>query len=130
VRFSNKEARLRANTVQRIRILTKPGKECLSVPESAVQEDEEQPTVVIVTDVKTTKNAEGKEETTGEARRLQAVLGVRDRNLHSVEILRLEDPEKDPTKKWNRDVKDALFVVEGAHGLQTGDAVKLEVEGD
>ena len=28
------------------------------------------------------------------------------------------------------EVKDALFVVEGGHGLQTGDAVKLEVETD
>jgi multidrug efflux pump subunit AcrA (membrane-fusion protein) len=130
VRFSNKEAHLRANRVLRLRVLMKPGKECLSLPESAVQEDEVPPTVVVVTDVKTTKNAEGKEETTGVARRLQVTLGLRDRTLHQVEIVSLEDPEKDPAKKWQGEIKDALFVVEGGTGLQTGDAVKLEVEGD
>jgi RND family efflux transporter MFP subunit len=130
VRFSNKEAHLRANRVLRIAILTKPGRECLSLPVAAVQEDEEKPTVVIVTDVKTVKNADGKEDTVGVARRLEVVLGVRDRKLQQVEIVSLSDPEKDPEKKWHGEVKDALFIVEGAQGLQTGDAVKLEVEGD
>jgi RND family efflux transporter MFP subunit len=128
VRFANKEAHLRANRVLRIRILTRPTKECLSLPESAVMEDEEPPTVVIAENVKTEKNKEGKEETTGVARRLQVELGVRDRTLHQVEILRLIDPEKDPAKKWQGDMKDALFVVEGGPGLQTGDSIKLEVE--
>lgn len=130
VRFSNKEAHLRANRVLRIRILTGPGQECLNIKEPAVQEDDEQPTVVIVTDVKMGTNADGKEETTGIARRMKVVLGRRDRTLHQVEIVRLEDPEKDPAKRWTGEVKDALFVVEGGHGLQTGDAVKLEVETD
>jgi hypothetical protein len=130
VRLSNKGVGLRANRVLRVRILTAPGRECLSIKESAIQEDEEQPTVVIVTDVKTGPNAEGKDETAGIARRMKVVLGARDRNLHQVEILRLEDPEKDPAKRWTGELKDALFVVEGAQGLQTGDAVKLEVEGD
>ncbi len=130
VRLSNADAHLRANRVLRVRVLTKPGKECLSLRESAVQEDEETPTVVIVTDVKAGTNAEGKQETTGVARRLKAVLGVRDRTLHQVEIVALEDPEKDPAKRWKGDPKDALFVVEGGQGLQTGDAVKLETEAD
>jgi RND family efflux transporter MFP subunit len=130
VRFSNKEARLRANRVLRVRVLTGPGRECLNIKESAVEEDDEQPTVVIVTDVKTGTNADGKEETTGIARRLRVVLGTRDRTLHQVEIVRLEDPEKDPAKRWAGEVKDALFVVEGGRGLQTGDAVRLEVEAD
>jgi multidrug efflux pump subunit AcrA (membrane-fusion protein) len=130
VRFSNKEALLRANRVLRIRLLTRPARECLSLPEAAVMEDEEPPSLVIVENVKVGKNSEGKEETTGEARRLQVELGVRDRTLHQVEILRLIDPEKDPAKKWQGDIKDALFVVEGAQGLQTGDAVKLEVENE
>ncbi|MBO0697472.1 MAG: HlyD family efflux transporter periplasmic adaptor subunit, partial [Zavarzinella sp.] len=129
-RFSNKEAHLRANRVLRIRILTGPGQECLNIKEPAVQEDDEQPTVVIVTDVKTGTNADGKEETTGIARRMKVVLGRRDRTLHQVEIVRVEDPEKDPAKRWTGEVKDALFVVEGGQGLQTGDAVKLEVETD
>jgi RND family efflux transporter MFP subunit len=130
VRLSNKEAKLKANRVLRIRVLTGPGKECLNIKESAVQEDDEQPTVVIVTDVKVGTNADGKEETTGIARRVKVVLGMRDRTLHQVEIVRLEDPEKDPAKRWTGEVKDALFVVEGGQGLQTGDAVKLEVEED
>jgi len=130
IRFSNKEAHLHANRVLRVRILTKPAKECLSLPESAVLADEEPPTVAIVENVKTEKNAEGKEESTGVARRLQVELGIRDRTLHQVEIVRLIDPEKDAAKKWKGDVKDALFIVEGGNGLQTGDSVKLEVEGD
>jgi len=130
VRFANADAHLRANRVLRIRALTAPGKECLNIKESAVQEDDEQPTVVIVTGVKTGTNADGKEETTGVARRMRVVLGMRDRTLHQVEIVRLEDPEKDPAKKWVVEVKDALFVVEGGQGLQTGDAVKLEADED
>jgi multidrug efflux pump subunit AcrA (membrane-fusion protein) len=130
VRFSNKEARLRANRVLRVRVLTGPGKECLNIKASAVQEDDEQPTVVIVTDVKMGTNADGKEEMAGVARRMKVVLGMRDRTLHQVEIVRLEDPEKDPARRWTGEVKDALFVVESGQGLQTGDAVKLEVETD
>jgi hypothetical protein len=133
VRFSNKEAKLRANRVLRLRVLVKPGRECLSLPETAVQEDEEPPTVVVVEKVKTGKNAEGKEETTGVARRLQVELGVRDRSLHQVEIVRLIDPDKeqkDPEKLWHGEVKDALFVVEGGQGLQTGDSVTLDVDKD
>lgn len=130
VRLANADAHLRANRVLRIRVLTMPGKECLNIKESAVQEDDELPTVVIVTDVKTGTNADGKDETTGVARRMKVVLGMRDRTLHQVEILRLEDPEKDPTKRWAGEVKDALFVVEGGQGLQTGDAVKLEADED
>jgi RND family efflux transporter MFP subunit len=130
VRLANADARLRANRVMRIRVLTGPGKECLNIKESAVQEDDEQPTVVIVTDVKTATNADGKEETTGIARRVKVVLGVRDRTLHQVEIVRLEDPEKDPAVRWTGAVNEALFVVEGGQGLQTGDAVRLEAEAD
>ncbi len=93
-------------------------------------EDEEQPTVVIVENIKTGTNADGKEETTGVARRVQVELGLRDRVLHQVEILRLIDPEKDPEKKWKGDIKEAQFVVEGGQGLQTGDVVKLDVGDD
>ncbi len=126
VRFSNKDVHLRANRVLRVRALTYPTKECLSLPVAAVSEDEEIPTVVVVEDIKTEKNADGKEDTVGTARRLQVTLGVRDRTLHQVEILRLEDPEKDPKKKWQGDMRQAKFVVEGMQGLQTGDRVKLE----
>jgi multidrug efflux pump subunit AcrA (membrane-fusion protein) len=128
VRFSNKDARLPANRVLRISVVTQPVKECLSLPELAVMEDEEKPTVVIVEDIKKEKNADGKEETVGTARRLEAVLGMRDRKNHQVEIVRLEDPDKESKKKWTGEVKDQQFVVEKGLGLQTGDKVKLEVE--
>jgi RND family efflux transporter MFP subunit len=130
VRFNNKEAHLRANRVLRIRVLTQPGKECLSLPEAAVSEDQEVPTVVIVEDIKVEKNDEGKEETVGVARRLQARLGVRDRTNHQVEIVGLEDPDKEAKVKWQGEVKDQQFVVEGGLGLQTGDKVKLQAPDD
>jgi multidrug efflux pump subunit AcrA (membrane-fusion protein) len=130
VRFANKEAHLRSNRVLRIRVQTQPTRECLALPESAMMEDEDPPTVVIVENVQTKKNEDGKEETTGVARRLQVELSLRDRTLHLVQILRLIDPEKDPEKKWKGDMKEAQFVVEGGQGLQTGDAVKLDVGDD
>jgi RND family efflux transporter MFP subunit len=130
VRFDNKQVHLRSNRVLRIRILTQPSRECLALPETAVMEDEETPTVVIVENIETKKNADDKEETAGVARRLQVELGLRDRVLHQVEILRLIDPEKDTEKKWKGDIKEAQFVVEGGQGLQTGDAVKLDLGDD
>jgi RND family efflux transporter MFP subunit len=126
VRFPNRDLKLRANAVVRIRVLTKPGKACWAVPEAALMEDQDPPGVVVVEDVEVKKNADGKEEETGKARRLKVVTGVRDRVLHQVEILRLEDPEK----KWQGDLEHALIVVEKGQGLQTGDAVRLEQDED
>jgi RND family efflux transporter MFP subunit len=130
VRLNNADAHLRANRVMRLRVLTQPGRECLSLPESAVSEDQEAPTVVIVEGIKVEKNADGKEETVGTARRLQVTLGVRDRTLHQVEIVGLEDPDKEAKVKWQGEVKDQVFVVEGGLGLQTGDKVKLDTGED
>ncbi len=130
VRFNNKEAHLRANRVMRLRVLTQPGRECLSLPEAAVSEDQEVPTVVIVEGIKVEKNEDGKEETVGTARRLQVTLGVRDRLLHQVEIVALEDPDKEAKVKWQGEVKDQQFIVEGGLGLQTGDRVKLDTGED
>jgi multidrug efflux pump subunit AcrA (membrane-fusion protein) len=130
VRLSNKQTHFGANRVLHVSVLTTPPKECLALPESAVMEDEELPSVIIVVNVKTATNDEGKEETTGEAKRLQVELGVRDRTLHRVEILRLIDPEKDADKKWKGDLKEAQFVVEGGLGLQSGDNVKLDAGDD
>jgi RND family efflux transporter MFP subunit len=124
VRFPNTDLKLRASAVTRLRVLTQPGKACWAVPESALLEDQDPPGIVVVEDVVVTKNAEGKEEQTGKARRLRAVIGVRDRVLHQVEIVKLEDPEK----KWHGDLEHAQIVVEKGQGLQTGDAVKLEEE--
>jgi hypothetical protein len=87
-------------------------------------EDQEPPVIVVVEDVATTKNADGKDEQTGKARRLQAVIGRRDRLLNQVEIVRLEDREK----KWHGDLEHTLIVIAKGQGLQTGDTVKLEEE--
>jgi RND family efflux transporter MFP subunit len=130
VRFDNKTAHLAANRVLRFNIQTEEGRECLSLPESAVSEDQEVPTVVIVEDVKVEKNDEGKEETIGTARRLQVKLGVRSRTLHQVEILSLEDPDKEAKVKWQGNPKEQQYVVEGALGLQTGDKLKLDAGDD
>ena len=126
IRFPNRDLKLRANSVARVRILTKPGKACWAVPESALLEDQDPPGIVVVEDVKVEKNAEGKDEQTGKVRRLRAVIGIRDRVLHQVEIVRLEDVEK----KWHGDLEQTLIVVEKGQSLQTGDAVKLEEEED
>jgi multidrug efflux pump subunit AcrA (membrane-fusion protein) len=126
VRFPNRDLKMRANAVVRIRVLTQPGKACWAIPEAALMEDQEPPSIIVVEDVETKKNADGKEEETAKARRLQAVIGVRDRVLKQVEIVRLEDPDK----KWKGNLETALVVVEKGHGLQTGDAVRLEVEED
>jgi RND family efflux transporter MFP subunit len=128
VRFTNKTAHLRANRVIRVSVLTAPAKECLALPEAAVSQDEEIPTVVIVEDIKTRKNDEGKNETVGVARRMQVELGVRDRRNHAVEILRLSDAGTESANKWHGDIKETQFVVEGGAGLQTGDALKLDVD--
>ena len=126
VRFPNGELKSRASSVIRVRILTTPGKACWAVPESALLEDQEPPGIVVVEDVAITKNADGKDEQTGKVRRLRAVIGIRDRVLHQVEIVRLEDPEK----KWHGDLEHTLIVVEKGQSLQSGDAVKLEEDED
>jgi RND family efflux transporter MFP subunit len=124
VRFPNGDLKLPANAVVRVRVQTQPGRACWAVPESALIEDQEPPGIVVVEEVETRKNADGKDEQAGKARRLRAVLGVRDRVLHQVEVVRLEDPEK----KWKGDLEHALVVVEKGQGVQTGDAVRLEEE--
>jgi RND family efflux transporter MFP subunit len=190
---NNKDARLPVNAVVQVRVQTKPEKECFAIPEAALMEDSDPPTVVIVELLQVTqkevpvkdlpkpvgealkkdypgadlqraeeivKKSEGlpggnweekiykvqlvtaskepkevfydpagqaaKDEQLGVARRLQAVIGIRDRVLHQVELLRIEDPEK----KWQGDVESALIVTEKGQGLQTGDRVKLQVDDD
>jgi hypothetical protein len=124
VRFPNTELKLRGNTTLRLRIQTDPGKACLTLDESAVMEDQDPPAVIVVEDYKQEKNKDGKEEETGKARKLRVKLGLRDRVLHLVEIVSLDDPEK----KWQGTLDTAKFVVERGRGLRNGDAIKLEVE--
>jgi RND family efflux transporter MFP subunit len=126
VTFPNRELKLRANTVNRLRVLTQPDKPCFAIPEDALMEDTDPPTVVIVEDKVEKALPDGKTEETGKARRLDAVIGVRDRVKQLVEIKRLEDKEK----KWKGDLASAVIVTKKGQGLQTGDAVKLEQEED
>ncbi len=126
VRFPNRDLKLRASSVVRVRILTRPGQSCWAVREAALLEDQDPPGIVVVEDVAVTKNAEGKEEQTGKVRRVKAEIGMRDRVLGYVEIVRLYDDET----KWHGDLEHALIVIEKGQGLQTGDAVKLDEEED
>lgn len=126
IRFPNRDLKLRANTVTRLRVLTKPDKACWAIPEAALMEDSDPPSVVVVENKEEKSLPNGKAEETGVARRLRAIVGVRDRVKKQVEVLRLEDPEK----KWKGDLETAVIVVEKGQGLQTGDAIKLEMEDD
>jgi RND family efflux transporter MFP subunit len=123
VRFPNPNLRLRAYAIVRVHVLTEPEQERLTIPEAALMEDRDVPAVLAVQDVKTESNASGP-ETTGKARKLQAVLGIRDRDLGVVEILGLEDPA---TKKKVAPT-GVLFVTAGGHGLLNDDVVKLQHE--
>jgi len=125
-RFPNKAVGLRGNNTLRIRVLTTPGKAALTLPESAIREDEDPPTVVVVDNYKKEVNKEGKEEETGVARILRVKTGIHDRVLRLVEIISVEDPEK----KWQGDLETARFVTEKGNGLRNGDLIKLEQDED
>ncbi|HYV38172.1 MAG TPA: hypothetical protein VE988_20975, partial [Gemmataceae bacterium] len=130
IRFPNSEMALRANTTLRIRVLTNPGKACLTLPMAAVFEDEDPPTVIVVEDYKVIKiKKDGKEMEieTGKARKLQVKLGIRDRVLGLVEIISVQDPEN----KWQGRLEDApKFVTERGRGLRTDDLIQLQVDED
>lgn len=124
VRFPNTELRLRGNLTRRLRVQTTPGKPALTLPESAIMEDQDPPAVLVVDGYKQEKTKDGKEIETGKARKLQATLGIRDRVLHLVEILSLDDPDK----KWQGTLETAKFIIEKGQGLRNDDPIKLEVE--
>jgi RND family efflux transporter MFP subunit len=126
LRFPNEHLGLRANMMLRVRVLTTPGKACLTLPESALLEDQDPPGVIVVDDYKVVKTKEGKDVETGTARKLRVKIGIRDRGLHLVEIISLEDPEK----QWRGNLEEARFVFERARGLRNGDAIRLEVDED
>jgi multidrug efflux pump subunit AcrA (membrane-fusion protein) len=122
VRFPNQAAGLKSNTITRVQVLTEPEEPRLAIPEAALIEDQDEPMVVVVEDIEKKKNEEGKEERVGKAHRLRAILGVRDRAQHLVEILGLEDPEKHEKVA----IEEVLFITEGGHGLHDDDPVKVE----
>jgi RND family efflux transporter MFP subunit len=121
VRFPNSQMRLRANQVARVLVLTQEPKKRLTIPATCLMEDQDPPLVVVADKVTVKKHPEHGDEEIGEARKLRAYLGIRDRAEQRVEILRLEDA----AAKKDVSVEDALFIVEGGHGLHDGDAVKI-----
>jgi RND family efflux transporter MFP subunit len=123
-RFSNTGRTLRSNVSLRALALTAPGRPALTLPESALMEDQDPPAVIVVEDHHTEKNKEGKEMEVGKARKLRAKVGIRDQVLHLVEILAVDDPEK----KWQGTLDTAKFVVERGQGLRNGDQIRLEEE--
>ncbi len=126
VRFPNREAALRSNAVVRVYVQTQPESPRLIIPEAALLEDQDPPAIVLVREIEVKKDKDGKEEKLGKALKVQAILGIRDREHGLVEVLRLESAEK----KEKVDVQSALVVTEGAHGLQDGDVVKLEEDAE
>jgi RND family efflux transporter MFP subunit len=122
VRFPNPDARMRAHAVVRVAVRTRPEQERPTLPEAAIAEDRDVPTVVAVQDVKTEKKGD-EEVTVGKVRKLHVALGVRDRERGVVEILSLEDP----VNKEKVAPDGLLFVTVGGQGLQNDDEVKLQV---
>jgi RND family efflux transporter MFP subunit len=128
VRFANSKLRLRANAVARVQVETEPEKPRLAIPDSAVMDDQEPPAVIVVEQLKEQTNDEGKTVQVGKAHRLQATVGVRNREWQKVEILALKNPDT----KEKVSVENALFVTKGGQGLRDGDDVVIqeEEEGD
>jgi RND family efflux transporter MFP subunit len=119
VRFPNTDANLRANSVQRVQVLTQPEEMRLAIPEDALLEDQASPMIFVATKIKTVKSPDGRSNAKkiGKALKLQPVLGVRDRDLHLVEILRLQTSDT-----GNRmSIRDVRFIIDGAHGLHDDD---------
>jgi RND family efflux transporter MFP subunit len=114
VRFPNKDVKMRANSVQRVQVQTQPEKLRLAIPEDAILEDEAAPAVLVASQI----NFKDK---SAKAQKLRPVLGVRDRDQHLREIVRLN--AKDTSNRVS--VRDVLFIVEGAHGLHEGDSLFL-----
>jgi len=145
-RMENADRRLRVNSVVRVRLQTEGNDKRFVVPESAVMEDSDPPTLFAVVDVETKKNAEGKDEKFGKALKLNVKLGVRNRDEHWVQVVEAEDDKKTKyvvgkekngkkleLREAARDGKKEgrkldLFITEGNYGLKDGDAVKVAEE--
>jgi RND family efflux transporter MFP subunit len=121
VRLPNTDLKLRASTVARVKILTKPGKVCWAVPEAAVLEDDVQPRIVIVENIEEKTNHDGKEEKVGAARRLRVTLGIHDREKKLIEIVSIGD-------KWQGELENVEVIFDKGRSLETGDVVKFEEE--
>jgi membrane fusion protein, multidrug efflux system len=128
VRFPNAQLGLRGNVTLKVRVLTMPGRAALTLPESALMEDQDPPAVIVVNNYKV-KEEEGKPPVeTGTARKLVAKIGLRDRVNKVVEILSVNDPEE--KDRWQGSLDTAKFVFQRGQGLRNGDEIRLEAEED
>jgi RND family efflux transporter MFP subunit len=125
-RFPNLNRKLRSNVLVRVRVLTEKKSDCITIPEAALLEDQEEPAVLIV-ETEKKKDKEGKEEEEHHAHKRIVKLGLRDRDKHRVEILGLFEVEEDKKKPVPME-KDTLFIVEGGHGLEDDDLVAVKEE--
>lgn len=123
-RFPNQNRKLRANVLVRVRVLTEKKSDCITIPEAALLEDQEDPAVLIV-ETEKKKDKEGKEEEEHHVHKRVVKLGLRDREKHRVEILGLFEVEEEKKKPVPME-HDTLFVVEGGHGLEDDDLVTLK----
>jgi RND family efflux transporter MFP subunit len=133
-RFPNSKLQLRSGSVVRVEALTKPRQARITIPESALQEDQDPPSVVILRgELQDIENPEShKVEKIGRVLKVNAKIGIRDRRMKRVEILGLEDPESKAQLPLDGNVQ---FVTKGGQGLEgeskeEGDKVKLEEEED
>jgi predicted NACHT family NTPase len=117
VRFQNSDAKLRANSIQRLQVLTQPEKLRLTIPDAALMEDQYPPIVIAATKIKNSWTHDGKPRKVAKALKLRPVLGIRDREQHIVEILRLYDDITGKTVS----VRDVRFITAGGHGLHGDD---------
>jgi RND family efflux transporter MFP subunit len=133
-RFPNSKLQLRSGSVVRVEALTKPRQARITIPDSALQEDQDPPSVVILRgELQEIENPEShKIEKIGRVLKVNAKIGIRDRRMKRVEILGLEDPESKAQLPLDGNVQ---FVVKGGQGLEgeskeEGDKVKLEEDED
>jgi RND family efflux transporter MFP subunit len=125
-RLPNSHLKLRANLTLRVRVLTAQERLALTLPDSAILEDEDPTRVIVVTDYKLEKDENGNGIETGNARMLQVRLGIRDHARGLVEILALSDPGA--RGKWQGSLETTKFVVERAQGLRNGDIIRRQKE--
>jgi RND family efflux transporter MFP subunit len=127
VRFPNRaqffwQREWRANTAVHVQVSTQSRPKTWVIPAAALTEDQDPPAVVVIKDLKTEKNKEGKEEKIGKAQILSADIGLRDRE--HVEVLSLKTREK----KEPVPIEGTWFIIKGGNGLHDDDPVKLEEE--
>jgi RND family efflux transporter MFP subunit len=117
VRFPNADAKLRANSVQRVQVLTQPEKMRLTVAEDALLEDQAPPILMVSAKIYDSK----RRKKVDKAMKVRPVLGVRDRDQQLVEIIRLFDAESGQRVS----IRDIRFIIGGANGLHTGDELQV-----